>query len=80
MAIQEEGALVVVGGIEVPFWGRGFGKQYKRLCNELGVVLVPNVLEDIFGNPALMSDRIHPNGAGYNLMAQRLYEVLKPYL
>ncbi len=80
MAIQKEGALVIVGGIQVPFWGRGFGKEYKRLCNKLGAVLVPNVLEDIFGNPALMSDRIHPNDAGYKRMAQRFYKALKPYL
>jgi lysophospholipase L1-like esterase len=40
---------------------------------------VPNVLEDIFGEPGLMSDRIHPNNRGYTIMAQYFYEAISPY-
>lgn len=79
-SIQDRGALVIVGGIDVPFWGKGFGKAYKELCNELGAVLIPNIFEGIIGNSKLMSDRIHPNDAGYAIIAKRFYEALKPYL
>ena len=79
-SIQDRGALVIVGGIDVPFLGKGFGKAYKEICNELGAVLIPNIFEGIIGNSKLMSDRIHPNDAGYAIIAKRFYEALKPYL
>lgn len=79
-SIQNQGALVIVGGIDIPFWGKGFGEIYKQLSNELGAVLIPNVLDGIIGNRRLMSDRIHPNNEGYTVMAQMFYEAIKPYV
>jgi lysophospholipase L1-like esterase len=79
-SIQNRGALVVLGGIDVPLWGRGYGKAYKDLANETGAVLVPNVLDGIFGNPGLMSDPIHPNNDGYAIMAEMFHDAIKPYL
>jgi lysophospholipase L1-like esterase len=38
------------------------------------------VFEDIMGNQGLMSDRIHPNGEGYAIMAQHFYQAVEPYL
>jgi lysophospholipase L1-like esterase len=64
----------------VPLRGRGFGRAYKDLADELGTVLVPNVLEGILGKQNLMSDPIHPNDKGYAIMAQMFYEAIKPYL
>jgi lysophospholipase L1-like esterase len=78
--IQERGALVVVGGIDVPFFGRGFDDAYEQLCKSTGAVLVPNVFEDIMGHNDLMSDRIHPNGKGYTIMAAHFLEAIEPYL
>ncbi|MBF0550771.1 MAG: arylesterase [Deltaproteobacteria bacterium] len=79
-AIQAKGALVVVGGVDIPFWGRGFGAGYRNLCKDTGAVLIPNVFEGIIGNSKLMSDSIHPNDAGYAIMAEKCYEAIKPYL
>lgn len=79
-SIQDEGALVIVAGIDIPFYGRGFGKAYKELCNEVGAVLIPNVFKGIMGNPKLMSDPIHPNDDGYTVMARKFYEAMEPYL
>lgn len=78
--IQGEGALVVIGGLEIPFWGRGFGDAYKKLARETGSLLVPDVYRGIINSPELMSDRIHPNGKGYAIMAQHFHEAIKPYL
>jgi len=78
--IQARGALVVIGGIKIPFYGRGFGKAYKDLAVETGAILVPNVFEGIMGHRDLMSDPIHPNGQGYTIMARHFYEAIKPYL
>jgi lysophospholipase L1-like esterase len=78
--IQAIGALVIVGGVDVPIWGRGYGPMYQKLCRETGTECVPNILDGIWGNQALMSDPIHPNDAGYKRMAEMFYQALKPYL
>ncbi len=79
-AIQGRGALVIVGGLDVPVWGRGFQEQYRKVCEETGAVLVPDILKGLLGNPGKMSDAIHPNDAGYGIMAGYFYEAIKPYL
>ncbi len=78
--VHSKGALVVVGGINIPFYGRGYAKLYKQLCIQTGSILIPNVYEGIMGNKALMSDPIHPNTKGYTVMAEKFYTVLEPYL
>jgi lysophospholipase L1-like esterase len=75
-SIQDAGALVIVGGIDLPLFGRGFGKGYENVVDETGAILVPDILEGIFGNQRLMSDPIHPNDDGYALMARRFYEAI----
>lgn len=77
---QDRGALVVLGSIDVPLWGRGFGKAYEELAEKTGSLLVPNVFKGIMGKQNLMSDAIHPNSAGYKIMAKHFYETVEPYL
>ena len=78
--IQAEGALVVLGGINIPFWGKGFGEAYENLAEETGSILIPNIYKGIIGNPKLMSDRIHPNAKGYEIIAKFFYDAVKPYM
>ncbi len=77
--IQEKGALVILGGINIPLFGKGFGNAYKLIAKKTGSVLVPNVYKGILGNPGLMCDRIHPNNSGYNIMARHFHKAIKPY-
>jgi len=78
--LQDAGALVVVGGIDLPLFGKGFDEAYEVLAIKTGALLVPNVFENIMGDSRLMSDRIHPNDKGYSIMAQHFYQAVKPYL
>jgi len=78
--LQRRGTLVVIGGVDVPLWGKGFVKEYQKLAKETGSLIVPNVLEGILGNKALMSDLIHPNDKGYRRIAEAFHEVIRPYL
>lgn len=78
--LQDRGALVVVGGLELPMLDRGYRRAYDDLCDELGCVLVDDVYDGIMGRPELMADRIHPNAAGYQRMAAHFEHALRPYL
>jgi acyl-CoA thioesterase I len=78
--IQAAGALVVVGGIEVPLRDRGFREGYQEVARATGAILIPNIFQGILGRPDLMSDPIHPNTAGYTLIAERFHETIRPYL
>jgi len=76
--IHNQGARVIIGGLHIPFRDRGFGRGYQKLAAETGAVLIPDILEGIMGNRKLMSDPIHPNDAGYKIMAERFYKAMLP--
>jgi lysophospholipase L1-like esterase len=78
--IHDAGALAIIGGIDVPLYGRGFDEGYKMLAEETGAILIENILDGIMGDRSLMSDPIHPNNAGYALMAERFHKAIRPYL
>lgn len=75
--IHNQGARVIIGGLSIPFRDRGYGRGFKKLADETGAKLIPNILEGIMGNRKLMSDPIHPNDAGYKLLAERFYEAMQ---
>jgi len=79
-AIQAREALVVVGGVKVPFWDRGYEDEYEKLAEETGALLIPNVFKGLMGHDDLMHDAIHPNAAGYKIMAERFHAAIEPYL
>jgi hypothetical protein len=72
--------LVILAGIEVPFFDKGFSDGYRILARKTGSILIANILKGILGHPDLMSDSIHPNSNGYTIMAKQFYKALKPYL
>jgi acyl-CoA thioesterase-1 len=78
--IQASGALVVFGGIRLLFWDRGYEEEYEKLAAETGALLVPDILGGLMGHEELMHDTIHPNGAGYKIMAQKYYTRIEPNL
>ena len=79
-AIQAKGALVIVGEIRIPFISRAFYSQYQVVVLKAGSVFVPDILGGIMGDGSLMSDRIHPNGNGYAVMAAKFRQAIDPYI
>ena len=70
-------AMVVFLPVDPPFVsGERMGKV-KDLCRELGVLYVDSVMGGMWGNRRLMSDEIHPNAAGYRVMAERVRDALE---
>lgn len=78
--IQARGAMVVLVEFRPPTMGLEFGRRFKQLARERGCVRVPNVFHGIFTDPRMKSDQIHFNDRGYAVLADRIYEAMKPHL
>ena len=78
-AVQAAGAIAVIVDTGGPGMN-AYTKAYKKLAKEKQAIFVPGIMRDIFNKPKYKSDMIHPNAAGYEIVAQRVYEVIKPYL
>lgn len=83
---QAAGARVLLVGMKVPpnyggdYAGR-FEEVYPRLASELGVALMPFLLEDVAGDPALnLGDGIHPNAVGQQRVAANIVPYLREIL
>lgn len=79
-AIQAEGGLVVLGGVKFILLDKGYGEMYKKLAKETGIILIPDILNGLIGKDKYMSDTIHPNAAGYEIMAKKFQTAIEPYL
>ncbi|WP_157671039.1 GDSL-type esterase/lipase family protein [Chitinibacter sp. GC72] len=68
-------ALLLIG---VPKLGLGLGSAplYAELAEQYGVALNDEILETILAKSSLKSDAVHPNAAGYAMMADKLAEQL----
>ena len=69
-AVQQAGAVAVIvdtGG-------------YSQMARETGAVFVPGILDGIFHQNKYKADQIHPNTAGYEIVAERVHKGIKPYL
>ncbi len=76
-AIHQSGAMVVLGGFSFPSLAGDWAGMYARVAEREGCLLVPDLLAGISGKPDLKSDSIHPNGAGYAVLAGRLEKPLR---
>jgi len=79
-AFHETGSFVVLIGIRSASLRDSNAERFKRLAREKNVLLVPDILDGVFGHSSLMSDYIHPNDAGYRFIAERLARELHPFL
>ncbi len=75
--IQSAGAMVVLIGYRFPSLNVNYGDMYERVAKDERCLLVAGVLKGIWTDPSLKSDEIHPNGRGYQLMAERIAKPVK---
>ena len=80
------GAVIVLAGMQVPpnlgpDYTEKFKEVYPQLAEENDVELIPFLLEGVGGNDELnQPDGIHPTAEGHKVVAQNVWEVLKPLL
>ena len=78
--IQAHGAMVAIAGIKLGFFTDEYGPIFEETAAEFGAIYIPQVMKGIFNDTKLLSDQIHPNSAGYRLIAERIAEKIKPLL
>lgn len=78
--IQGRGAMVLLVGMRLGLFTDEYGPVYKEIAQKHGTLFIPEILKGILSDAKLKSDSIHPNGAGYQLMAERILKQVKPLL
>lgn len=80
------GAQIILAGMQVPpnlgqEYTNSFRQMYTDLAETNNIPLIPFILEGAALNPDLMQDDdIHPNAEGHKVVADNVWEVLKPVL
>lgn len=74
------GAQVLLVGVP-DFYLFGFTTDdlYEKVAKQENILYEGEILSKIENDPALKSDRIHPNAKGYGLMAKAFAEILREY-
>lgn len=78
--IQQQGAMVAIAGMKLGLFTDEFAAIYEDIAKEFGALYIPQVMKGILSDATLKSDPIHPNGAGYRLIAERIAERVRPLL
>jgi acyl-CoA thioesterase-1 len=78
--IQDHGAMVAIAGMRLGLFTDEYGPIFKDTAQESGALYIPEVMKGIFNDAKFKSDQIHPNSAGYRLIAKRVAERVKPLL
>lgn len=77
---QAKGSFVVLIGVRSASFRDTNKSLFKKLAADKGALHIPNILDGVLHKPSLMHDYIHPNDAGYQAIADRLHDELRPYL
>lgn len=77
---QSDGAAVVLIGVRSGLVGGGADDEYEALAEKTDSLPVDDALKGVFGDPAFMSDAIHPNDRGYEKIAGRILDEIRPIL
>ena len=86
LAAKSKDIPTLLAGMKMPpnygiEYTREFSKLFEDLANQENVPLIPFLLEGVGGNPAMnLPDRIHPNPAGHQKIAQTVYQNLINHL
>lgn len=76
--LRDQGSEVVLVSVpNVGLLGLHPLELYDEVADETDTPLISGVLSDVLGDPTLKSDQIHPNAAGYRMMAEKIFSELK---
>ncbi len=73
---QAEGAVTILLGVRGGLLGDPYESMYERVAKQTRSILVPDILDGLFGDARYMSDAVHPNDAGYERIAARVAPIV----
>ena len=73
---QSRGIAVVLIGVPEPGLFLGTAELYERVAEATGVPIEDGIIPEVLGDNRTKSDPIHPNAAGYRLLAEALAALL----
>lgn len=87
-SVQEQSPVtrIILAGMELPpNMGQDYTSEFRELFAEIAaeqnVEFIPFILKDVGGIAALnQNDGIHPTAEGHQIVAQTVWEVLKPMI
>lgn len=74
---RQRGVEVMLVGVPRPGLLLGTAEVYRDIAASMDVPLEAEVLANVLGDAGLKSDPIHPNAAGYRVMAKGVYALLR---
>jgi acyl-CoA thioesterase-1 len=78
--VQAQGAIVAIVGMRLGLFTDEYAAVFEETARQFGALYIPAVMKGILSDSKFRSDPIHPNGAGYLLIAERIAEKVKPLL
>jgi lysophospholipase L1-like esterase len=78
--VQQKQAIAVLAEVAAGRFGDAYLYGFKQIAEKRHAMLIPHILQDVFSDPSLKSDWLHPNDAGYRIIADRIYKAIKPLL
>lgn len=78
--IRASGAMVAIADVSSGMFLKEYNEAFSKLAKAEGAIFIPCILRGIITNPSMKSDFLHPNAAGYKMIAYRVHRVILPYL
>jgi len=78
--VQNMGAIAVLVDTGGAYPMEAYTKIQKQIAAEYNTLFVPGIMDGIYSKKDLKSDQIHPNAAGYKIVAERVKKVIEDYL
>jgi acyl-CoA thioesterase-1 len=78
--IDEKGAIVLLLGIQSGLKSDEYRQRFDALAAKYHTAYIPDILEGVIDHPSLMSDVVHPNDEGYEIIANRIAPVVENLL
>jgi len=67
---------VVMLGVPKPGLSLSSAEVYGKIAESGEIVFIEDLLADVLGDNSLKSDTVHPNGKGYQVIAEQIVETL----
>ncbi len=78
--IHQSGSMVLLLGVRGGLLSDEYSDEFELLAKTHNTAYVSDVLAGVLGRSALMSDRVHPNDAGYQIIAERILPTIEELL